>query len=198
MPTLINRRNALTAIGGTIATVALPWALFAQQPLANLQITDLGGGLWQIAGAGANVVVANGSAGVLLIDGGSPERSAELLRLIAERFQGRRIQILFNTNWRAEHTGSNETLGAAGTTIMAHENTKLWLVAGAGMGGHNVVWSLRRLASCHPLFTTPATTEFCVPKLETQGVQGVCCTWQETAPDVRLCAVCLLEIRSHA
>ena len=37
------------------------------------------------------------------------------------------IEILFNTDWHAEHTGSNELLGQAGAQIVAHENTKHWL-----------------------------------------------------------------------
>ena len=34
---------------------------------------------------------------------------------------------MFNTHWHPEQTGSNETLGAQGVEIIAHENTQLWL-----------------------------------------------------------------------
>jgi glyoxylase-like metal-dependent hydrolase (beta-lactamase superfamily II) len=34
---------------------------------------------------------------------------------------------LFNTHWHPEQTGSNEKLGTAGATIIAQENTRLWL-----------------------------------------------------------------------
>ena len=37
------------------------------------------------------------------------------------------MQTIFNTHWHPEHTGSNELLGKAGKTIIAHENTRLWL-----------------------------------------------------------------------
>ena len=40
---------------------------------------------------------------------------------------GGRVHTLFNTHWHPEQTGSNGRLGAAGTTIVAHENTRLWL-----------------------------------------------------------------------
>jgi glyoxylase-like metal-dependent hydrolase (beta-lactamase superfamily II) len=61
------------------------------------------------------------------------------LGLLAERTGGRAVSILLNTNWRPERTGSNEALGARGTKIVAHENTKLWL------GGDFVVeWQERR------------------------------------------------------
>ncbi len=80
-----------------------------------------------ISGAGANVVALAKADGVLLVDGGAAQHSAALQRVLGERWPGRRVEILFNSNWREEHTGSNAALRAAGATVMAHENTKLWL-----------------------------------------------------------------------
>ena len=40
---------------------------------------------------------------------------------------GRQVHTLFNTHWHPEQTGLNERLGKAGKTIIAHENTRLWL-----------------------------------------------------------------------
>ena len=37
------------------------------------------------------------------------------------------MQTLFNTHWHPEQTGLNEAIGKAGKTIIAHENTRLWL-----------------------------------------------------------------------
>ena len=37
------------------------------------------------------------------------------------------VHTIFNTHWHPEQTGSNEPLGKAGATIIAHENTRLWL-----------------------------------------------------------------------
>jgi glyoxylase-like metal-dependent hydrolase (beta-lactamase superfamily II) len=37
------------------------------------------------------------------------------------------VHTLFNTHFHPEQTGSNEQLGKAGKTIVAHENTRLWL-----------------------------------------------------------------------
>jgi glyoxylase-like metal-dependent hydrolase (beta-lactamase superfamily II) len=37
------------------------------------------------------------------------------------------VHTIFNTHWHPEQTGSNERLGAAGATIVAHENTRLWM-----------------------------------------------------------------------
>jgi glyoxylase-like metal-dependent hydrolase (beta-lactamase superfamily II) len=118
-------RNSLV---GTCALALSPRGFTDGLP-EPLAADSLAEHLVQITGAGANVVVLVQPDGLLLIDGGVPERSAELLDFIAARWPTRPIQTLFNTNWRWEHTGSNAALGRAGATIMAHENTKLWLGA---------------------------------------------------------------------
>jgi cyclase len=107
---------------GALAGAAGPFA-FADTAGA-LTTTDLGGRLRLIRGAGANVVAATSSAGTLLVDGGSAERAADLAALL-----GPPVRTLFNTSWRAEHTGANDTFSARGAQILAHENTKLWLGA---------------------------------------------------------------------
>ncbi len=99
-------------------------SLAQRQPL---QVEDLGDRLFVISGGGGNVVVLNSEEGVLLVDGGSRERSAEVLELVRQRTGASRIHTLFNTHWHWDHTGSNLTLGPAGTRIFAHENTRLWL-----------------------------------------------------------------------
>ncbi len=82
----------------------------------------------------AAVVVQTGRDGVLLVDGGSAAGSATLLKAVAALPNGGgKISTLFNTHWHPEQTGSNETLGKAGTTIIAQENTRLWLQ-------QNVTW----------------------------------------------------------
>jgi cyclase len=76
----------------------------------------------------ANVVAQTDSNGVLLVDGGSAAGSDALLKAVAALPNGGgKIHTLFNTHWHPEQTGSNERLGKAGTTIIAHENTRLWL-----------------------------------------------------------------------
>ena len=53
----------------------------------------------------------------------------ELLAMVAAHAGGKKIQYLFNTDWRREHTGSNESLGKNGAAIIAHERTKEYLGA---------------------------------------------------------------------
>jgi len=93
----------------------------------SLTTTPLGAGLWCIAGGGGNVVVLDSPAGVLLVDGGSPEHSGQVLKQVRALTGKARVHTLFNTHWHWDQTGSNPALGSAGTRIIAHENTRLWL-----------------------------------------------------------------------
>jgi cyclase len=75
----------------------------------------------------ANVVVQTGPNGVLLVDGGSVSASDALMKAISGLPGGGPVHTIFNTHWHPEQTGSNERLGKAGKTIVAQENTRLWL-----------------------------------------------------------------------
>lgn len=82
----------------------------------------------------ANVVAHTSASGVVLVDGGSAKSSDALVKMISGLPGGGQVQTLFNTHWHPEQTGLNETLGKAGTTIIAHENTRLWLAT-------DITWS---------------------------------------------------------
>jgi cyclase len=82
----------------------------------------------------ANVIAHTGANGVLLVDGGSAKASDALMKAVAGLPGGGQVHTLFNTHWHPEQTGSNELVGKAGKTIIAHENTRLWLAT-------DVTWS---------------------------------------------------------
>lgn len=161
-----NRREVLASITGAVAAVAAPRLVLAQDARA-LTATEPAPGLLAITGAGANVVALTGAAGTLLVDGGSPARSPDLLALVRERASGKPVEVLFNTSWRDEHTGANEKLGASGTKIAAHVNTKLWLG-----GDFDVDWEQRHYAPRPPAalpsisFYTSGTLDFDGRKIE--------------------------------
>jgi glyoxylase-like metal-dependent hydrolase (beta-lactamase superfamily II) len=75
----------------------------------------------------ANVVAQTTGGGVLLVDGCSGTGSAALMKAVADLPGGGPVHTLFNTHWHPEQTGSNELIGKAGVTIIAQENTRLWL-----------------------------------------------------------------------
>jgi glyoxylase-like metal-dependent hydrolase (beta-lactamase superfamily II) len=126
----MKRRSFLLGLG-LGAVPALPWvpmlSAVAKADLPELQTEELGERLFVIKGGGGNVTVFNSPEGVLLVDGGSRERSSDVLKLVKRRTGSSHVHTLFNTHWHWDQTGSNLKLGPAGTRIIAHENTRLWL-----------------------------------------------------------------------
>jgi glyoxylase-like metal-dependent hydrolase (beta-lactamase superfamily II) len=82
----------------------------------------------------ANVIAHTSADGVLLVDGASAAGADALMKVVAGLPGGGIVHTVFNTHWHPEQTGSNERLGKAGRTIVAHENTRLWLAT-------DVTWS---------------------------------------------------------
>jgi cyclase len=114
------RTFLMTAAAGAVASRA-----FAQP--AKIASTPLGDNLYMLTGAGANVVAFTGTDGVTLVDGGLAANASALAQAVAALPKSGPVRTLFNTHWHPEQTGSNATLGAAGVTIVAQENTRLWL-----------------------------------------------------------------------
>jgi cyclase len=124
-----DRRSFLKAAVAGAAGLALARPIVAKERAAALTVSRLSGNLVEILGAGCNVVVASGPDGAVMVDGGLAEHSPALIKLARSQSPSGKIQALLNTNWRPNHTGSNETLGKERVKIIAHENTKLWMGA---------------------------------------------------------------------
>jgi|SRR5215471_2759121 len=127
-----SRRNLLkTGIAGAAGLVlgAPALRLSAQQAAAPSGNEKLADDLYIVRVPGEETVVAQTTKdGVLLVDGGSAKGSDAVLKAVAALPGGStKIHTLFNTHWHPEQTGSNEKLGMAGATIIAQENTHLWL-----------------------------------------------------------------------
>ena len=168
----LSRRHILKgAIGGATGLVFGT----SVRPLAALQGPEAGPAatatvkladdLYVISLPGeANVVAQTSASGVLLVDGGSAKASDALMKAVAALPGGGPVHTLFNTHWHPEQTGLNDHVGQAGKTIIAHENTRLWLTT-------DVTWSwngkqFKRL----PQVAQPNTTFYTTGKLE-QGIQ---------------------------
>jgi cyclase len=123
---LIDRRRLLSGAFCTGVTLCAPVGRAARSK-EPLRVIELSPNLFQITGAGGNVVARTSPDGVLLVDGGLAERSAELRRLVTRLGPSKRVHTLFNTHWHWDHTGSNEVLHRAGAKIISHQYTKLWL-----------------------------------------------------------------------
>ena len=131
----MDRRVFLTQV---LPAAAAGLSLSARAAGTDLTVTPLTDRLSLVSGGGGNVVVFNTPEGVLLVDGGSPEQSANVLAKVRSLTGAAKVHTLFNTHWHWDQTGSNPALGASGTQIIAHENTRLWLSTDA-----NVKWQKR-------------------------------------------------------
>jgi glyoxylase-like metal-dependent hydrolase (beta-lactamase superfamily II) len=137
------RRQILKAALGGAAGIVLGTPAFAASrlrqgepaqpgPADTLRLSD---DLFVIRIPGqANVVAHTSPSGVVLVDGGSAAGSDALMKAVAGLPGGAPVRTIFNTHWHPEQVGSNELLGKAGVTIIAHENTRLWLTT-------DVTWS---------------------------------------------------------
>ena len=73
------------------------------------------------------MIARTGADGVVMVDGGLAQNAGALAQAVAALPNSGPVRTLFNTHWHPEQTGSNEKLGMAGATIIAQENTRLWL-----------------------------------------------------------------------
>ena len=124
-----NRREFLQTLITGAAGISLSYQAFGRPQSAAITANKLTDNVAVITGTGGNVTVLSGPDGLLMVNGGLPERCADLMKVLSDQFKEQRVQVLFNTDWHLDNTGSNETLRKAGAKIIAHENTKLWLGA---------------------------------------------------------------------
>ena len=173
----MNRRHFLLAAGAVAAAGRLRPA-WAKEGRAPLTVTELGERLFVISGGGGNVTVFHPDEGVLLVDGGSPERHEDVLELVRQRTRQKRVHTLFNTHWHWNQTGANTTLCKTGTRIIAHENTKLWLGVDVDSKWENRKYPrLPVNARPNQTFYTPQSLSFggetldyaCMPEAHTDG-----------------------------
>jgi cyclase len=129
----LSRRLFLTRAmqGAALASVSgMGASLISAPALAKgpaLMTTELAPNLALISGGGGNVVALGTKEGSLLVDGGSFEKSSDVLREASKATGGSKVKVLINTHWHPDQTGSNERVGKSGAQIISHENTKLWL-----------------------------------------------------------------------
>jgi len=161
------RRELLKSVIGGAAGIAFGapvLRLIAQTP-ASAQTLRLADDLFVISMPGeANVVAQTMNGGVLLVDGMSAKSSELLMKTVRDLPGGGPVHTLFNSHWHPEQTGSNEIIGKAGKTILAQENTRLWLTTDVKWPWNGTMF--KRL----PKVAQPNKTFYTTGKLES-GIQ---------------------------
>jgi cyclase len=120
----MDRRQLLTRlVGGLVGGLVFPPRVRAQQP----DVVRLNERLTLVTSGGTNVLALSTADGLVVVDSGVPDRADRLVASLRQLASGRRVVKAFNTHWHLENTGGNEALRQDGATIVAHENTRLWM-----------------------------------------------------------------------
>jgi glyoxylase-like metal-dependent hydrolase (beta-lactamase superfamily II) len=94
---------------------------------AQVTTTALADGLSLLTSGGTNVLALSTPEGLVLVDSGAPDRIDALIAELKALSGGGSVRTVFNTHYHPENTGANEVLRQGGATIVAHENTRLWM-----------------------------------------------------------------------
>jgi cyclase len=126
----------------TASAIALSLVLAAPaaaQDMSKVEIKaeQLAPGVAVLFGAGGNIGVSYGEDGTVLVDDQFAPLTAKIQAAVAG-LGATPVKFLINTHWHFDHSGGNENLGKAGAIIMAHDNVRVRLAAGATVAG-NVV-----------------------------------------------------------
>lgn len=128
-------RRAWTTMGTVVGLAFLLGAATgnAQQTGTKLTVVQLRPNFYMIAGAGANIGVQTGVDGVVVVNTGRREASADVLAKIRELTNGAAIRYVINTSGEAETMGGNKTFDVPTTLhIAAHENALTAISASTG------------------------------------------------------------------
>ena len=94
----------------------------SQQSTNDLDVVPVRPDFFMIAGAGGNVAVQVGPAGVVVVDSGSAQMTDAILAAV-KRLTDRPIRYVINTSADADHVGGNEKLSKAGQTILGFQGS---------------------------------------------------------------------------
>jgi len=83
---------------------------------AEVHILPVQGNIYMLVGAGGNITAQVGNDGVLLVDTGVTQMSDKVLAAVRS-LSDKPIRYIINTHMHADHTGGNEPIAKAGSTI---------------------------------------------------------------------------------
>src|SRR5215467_12844405 len=101
-----------------LATTVISYA--QQAPNTQINFLHVQGNVYMLVGAGGNIGVQVSKDGVLMVDTGLAPMTDQVLakvKEIAKPVTNRPLRYILNTHFHPDHTGGNEKVRAAGTTI---------------------------------------------------------------------------------
>ena len=120
---MLDRRQLMTGVvGSLLGTLLVPRRGSSQQK----DLVALNDRLSLVTSGGTNVIALSSPDGFVLVDSGAPDRS-DALMVTLQALSAGHPRTVFNTHWHQENTGANQIFRQNGATIIAHENTRLWM-----------------------------------------------------------------------
>jgi glyoxylase-like metal-dependent hydrolase (beta-lactamase superfamily II) len=113
------------------AVVASSAAFGQQQDFSKVEIkaTQVSGSVWMLQGSGGNIAVSAGEDGLVMVDAQFAPLVPKIKAALAKISQ-KPLRFLLNTHWHFDHVGGNAGV-ASGAPILAHENVRRRMLAGA-------------------------------------------------------------------
>jgi len=117
------RRLAVLGPFALAAALALP--ALAQRDLSKVEVRTekVADTVWMLSGAGGNLGLSAGEDAVFLVDDDYAPLT-DRIRAAVAAISAKPVKFVLNTHWHGDHTGGNESLGKAGTVIVAHDNAR--------------------------------------------------------------------------
>lgn len=99
-------------------------SVFAQDySKVEIVAQKLSGNVYLLTGAGGNIGLCVGDEAVFMVDDQFAPLAPKIKAAIA-KLTTKPVTFLLNTHWHFDHTGGNESFGAAGAIIVGHENVR--------------------------------------------------------------------------
>ncbi|MGA2211665.1 MAG: MBL fold metallo-hydrolase [Bryobacteraceae bacterium] len=90
----------------------------------EVHVLPVQGNVYMLVGAGGNITVQVADMGVLMVDTGLAASADKVIAAIRKLSPDKPLQYIINTHVHPDHTGGNEKLRAAGTTITGANVTR--------------------------------------------------------------------------
>ena len=109
-----HRRDFLKTLLGGAAGLSLSTTVFGQGSATPITATKITDNFALISGAGSNVLVVSNSEGLLMVNGGLPEYSADLLKVVSTQGDARRgaggLAVFIHENFASHRAGNHREL----------------------------------------------------------------------------------------
>jgi cyclase len=102
----------------------------------EIKATQVAGSVWMLQGSGGNIALSVGDDGIVMVDDQFAPLVPKIKAALA-RISQKPVRFLVNTHWHFDHVGGNAGM-ADSAAILAHENVRKRMMAGAEMFGMKI------------------------------------------------------------